>query len=81
MKNEKITENAEIEAPEVERTVKMIIPKVKGNTGDEFVSVNNRQFLLQRGKEIEVPECVYEVLSHKYEMEELAEERRSLVKI
>lgn len=55
-----------------EKLVKVRIPKTKENQADEFVSVNDRTWLLQRGVEVEVPECVAEVLLHKQEMLEYA---------
>ena len=44
-----------------ERLVKIILP-YNDEEGDQFVSVNARTWLIQRGVEVEVPECVYEVL-------------------
>lgn len=60
--------------PEVvkEKLVKFRIPKTKENQDDVFVSVNDRTWLIKRGIEVEMPECVYEVLMHQQEMEEVA---------
>ena len=55
-----------------EKTVKVRIPKSKEQQDDVFVSVNNRTWLIQRGVEVEVPECVAEVLLHQQEMAEEA---------
>lgn len=55
-----------------EKLVKIRIPKTKENQADEFVSVNDRTWQIQRGVEVEVPECVAEVLLHKQEMLEYA---------
>lgn len=55
-----------------EKTVKIRIPKTKKDQDDVFVSVNDRTWQIQRGKEVEVPECVAEVLLHQQEMEEIA---------
>lgn len=52
-----------IDAAEVvEEKVRIRLPKTKDETGDVFVAVNNRTFLIQRGVEVEVPACVAEVL-------------------
>ena len=59
--------------PEPERMVRVIIPKVKGDDSDEYISVNNRTFLIQRGKEVELPWSAYRQLKHKYHMEEVSE--------
>ena len=55
-----------------EKLVKLRIPKTKENQDDVFVSVNERTWLIKRGVEVEVPECVYEVLMHQQRMEEIA---------
>ena len=51
-----------------EKMVKVKIPKVRANQEDVFVSVNERTWLVKRGVEVEVPECVAEVLKHQEEM-------------
>lgn len=53
-----------------EKKVRIRIPKTRSETEDVYVSVNNRNWLIQRGVEVEVPECVAEVLRNS----ELAEE-------
>ena len=57
------------EAPK-EKTVKIRIPKLKANQEDVFVSVNERTWIVKRGVEVEVPECVAEVIRHSEEMHE-----------
>ena len=61
-----ITNETKATTKKKEKTVKIRIPRIK-NEGDVFVSVNERTWLLQRGVEIEVPECVAEVLRHQEE--------------
>ena len=51
-----------------EKIVKIKLPRDKKEP-DVFVSVNERSWLIQRGVEVEVPECVAEVLRHREEME------------
>lgn len=52
-----------------ERTIKIKIPFLPGasleDQPDEVVSVNDRTWQIQRGAEVEVPECVYEVLRNR----------------
>ena len=48
-----------------EKTVKIRLPITTELKDDVFVSVNARTWLIQRGKEIEVPECVAEVLRNQ----------------
>lgn len=57
-------------AEKAEKTVKIRIQREKDNDSDVFVSVNERTWLIKRGVEVEVPECVAEVLRHKEEAEE-----------
>lgn len=57
---------------EAERTVRIRIPRTKEDNSDVFVSVNDRTWLIQRGVDVDVPECVAEVLSHREEMLEKA---------
>ena len=51
-----------------EKMVKIRIPRTKKDEEDVFVSVNMRTWLVKRGVEVEVPECVAEVLRHQEEM-------------
>lgn len=66
-KKEKDTAAA-VENPGAEKTVKIKIPITREEKDDVYVSVNDRTWLIQRGKEVEVPECVAEVLRHREEM-------------
>ena len=63
-------ENKPVEVKE--KLVKFRIPKTKENQDDVFVSVNDRTWLIKRGVEVEMPECVYETLMHQQRMEEIA---------
>ena len=59
------------EAPK-EKMVKIRIPRTKADQEDVFVSVNLRTWLVKRGVEVEVPECVAEVLrNHEKALEEI----------
>ena len=51
-----------------EKMVKIRIPRIKADQEDVFVSVNLRTWQIKRGVEVEVPECVAEVLRHQEEM-------------
>ena len=51
-----------------EKLVKIRIPRIKANQEDVFVSVNERTWMIKRGVEVEVPECVAEVIRHQEEM-------------
>ena len=55
-----------------EKTVRIRLPKTKEMSDDVRVWVNRRSWQIQRGKEVEVPECVAEVLRHREEMEEVS---------
>lgn len=55
-----------------EEKVKLRIPRTKSENDDVYVSVNDRSWLIRRGEEVEVPECVAEVLLHQEQMLEEA---------
>ena len=55
------------EAPK-EKMVKIRIPRVSAKQEDVPVWVNEKSWLIKRGVEVEVPECVAEVLKHQEEM-------------
>ena len=48
-----------------EKLVKIRIPVSRENNADVYVSVNERSWLIKRGSEVEVPECVVEVLRNQ----------------
>ena len=54
-----------------EKMVKIRIPRTKADQEDVPVWVNERSWLIKRGVEVEVPECVAEVLRHQEEMLEV----------
>ena len=51
-----------------EKKVKIRLPLTRTEKNDVLVGVNGRTWLIKRGEEVEVPECVAEVLQHKEEM-------------
>ncbi len=62
-----MSEVKKTEAPK-EKMVKIRIPRTKADQEDVPVWVNDRSWLIKRGVEVEVPECVAEVLQHQEEM-------------
>ena len=50
-----------------EKMVTIFLPKTKPDEDDERVWVNNRSWQIKRGVQVEVPECVAEVIRHKEE--------------
>ena len=53
---------ATTKAPEQEKMVRIRLPKYPGKTADLFVGINHRSWLIKRGEEVEVPECVAEAI-------------------
>lgn len=51
-----------------EKLVKIRLPKERRDQEDVFVSVNERTWLIKRGVDVEVPECVAEVLKNREDM-------------
>ena len=64
-----MSETVKKEAPK-EKLVKIRLPRVSAKQEDVPVWVNERSWLIKRGVEVEVPECVAEVLRHQEEMME-----------
>lgn len=60
-----------------EKLVKIKIPRMSKDESDVYVGVNERSWLIKRGVEVEVPECVAEVLQHSEEMRDFAYEYSS----
>lgn len=56
------------EKKNTEKTVKIKLPRERGDQEDVFVGVNERSWLIKRGVEVEVPECVAEVLVNREKM-------------
>lgn len=55
-----------------EKTVKIKLPRERKDQEDLFVSVNERTFQIKRGVEVDVPECVAEVIRNAERMQEEA---------
>ena len=63
---------AEATKTEKEKLVKIRIPRERERQDDVFVCVNGRTWLIKRGVEVEVPECVAEVIRNAEEAAEQA---------
>jgi hypothetical protein len=50
-----------------EKKVKIRIPLTRGDNSDVFVGVNDRTWVIKRGVEVEVPECVVTELKQQEE--------------
>jgi hypothetical protein len=57
---------------EKEKLVKIRIPRERDRQDDVFVCVNGRTWLIKRGVEVEVPECVAEVIRNAEDVAEQA---------
>ena len=55
-----------------ENVVKIKLPRNRKEEDDLFVSVNERTWIIKRGIEVEVPECVAEVIRNSELMQEEA---------
>ena len=64
-----MAETKKTEAPK-EKMVTIRIPRTNAKQGDVPVWVNERSWMIKRGVEVEVPECVAEVIRHQEEMME-----------
>ena len=50
--------------PKKEKMVTIRLPLTKDDQGDVFVRVNHRTWLIKRGENVTVPECVVKVLEN-----------------
>jgi hypothetical protein len=59
----------------MQEMVKIKIPRDPVNKGNDslFVAINGRKFLIQRGKTVQVPRAVAEVIAHSEEQAEEAD--------
>ena len=48
-----------------EKKVTIRLPKTRAEQEDVFVSVNDRTWLIRRGEEVSVPECVAKLLQNR----------------
>ena len=57
------------EIPKAEKKVKIKLPIIPGQAKQEalFVGCNTRTWVIPRGVEMEVPECVVEIIEHMEE--------------
>ena len=72
------TKAAETDKPEVKKiekgifkgqpAVKIKLPLTRTEKDDVWVSVNGKAMQIKRGVEVEVPQCVVEVLQHQEDM-------------
>lgn len=68
-KNEAVEETAAEAAQAKEKLVKIRLPLMPGVQNQEalYVGCNERSWVIPRGKEMEVPECVVEIIQHSEE--------------
>lgn len=55
-----------------EKMVKIKLPRIRDREEDVFVSINERTWMIKRGVEVEVPQCVASVIADSEAMEEEA---------
>lgn len=55
-----------------EKMVSIKLPRVPGKPGQIFVSVGERQWMVKRGVNVEIPECAYDVLRNAQLAEDVA---------
>ncbi len=63
-----ITKKETVTAPKKEKTVTVFVPKAKKDEDDLRVWVNDRSWLIKKGVQVEVPECVAAVLEQRQKM-------------
>ena len=74
------TENTTKKTVTEEKKVTIKLPRIKGESDTEYVSINERNWLIKRGVAVEVPECVAALLDEQDRAIEEAEERKEKAK-
>ena len=77
------TENKTAEKKTEKKTEKMVtikLPRIKGEADAVYVSINERNWLIKRGVEVEVPECVAKLIDEQEQAIEEAEARKERAK-
>lgn len=69
---EKKSEAKAVKAPAKEKMVTVKLPRLKGDNEAMYVSVNERNWLIPRGVEVEIPECAALIIQQAEEAEEAA---------
>lgn len=61
--------------PKPEKRIRVMFPKVQGQKVQEDINViiNGKAWQIQRGKEVEIPESVYEVIKNSQDMQDEAD--------
>ena len=72
MANEKKTDSVE----KTEKLVKIKIPRVRGEGDSVYYAYNDRDWLIQRGVEVEVPDYLADYIARQDEAKEAAYRRR-----
>ena len=63
-----------------EKTVRIRLPRERRDQDDKVVWVNARRFLIKRGVEVDVPECVAKILRNEEDMLQKAYEYEQKVR-
>lgn len=63
-----------MEDPIWQETETIFIPKKNPKDTEQFIGINGKTWLVQKGKQVEVPKPVAEVIRHSIEADERAEE-------
>ena len=63
-----------------EKMVTIKLPRIKGESDSVYVSINERDWLIKRGVEVEVPECVKILIDEQENALEEAYRRREAAK-
>ena len=77
-----VVEEEDIYVDPIDKQPKVTIklPVIPGARTTEYVSVNERTWLIKRGVPVTVPKCVVEQITHSEKMQQIAYERREAFK-
>ena len=73
------TEKKAVET-KTEEMVKIRLPRVRGESDTMYWSINERDWLIKRGEEVEVPKFLADLIDRQEEAKEEAYKRREAIK-
>ena len=73
-------EKKTVDETKTEKMVKIRLPRVRGESDTMYWAINERDWLIKRGEEVEVPESLANLIYRQEEAKEEAYKRREAIK-
>ena len=73
-------EKKTVDETKTEKMVKIRLPRVRGESDTMYWAINERDWLIKRGEDVEVPESLANLIYRQEEAKEEAYKRREAIK-